>query len=75
MTVLYGVVTSSTGTTTDTYADAATVTSNNWWGTVRTVQVTINFCTASILNPTATISYPCATTPWTQTINVMGTSK
>ena len=75
MTILYGVVTKTGGTTTDTYASAAKVTSNSWWGSVRTVQVTINFCTAGILNPNAKITYPCATTPWIQTINIMGLSQ
>ena len=74
MTILYGVFTHPNPgqpSTTDTYMDANAVTTGTYWNAVRSVQLTINFCTAALLNPNAVITYPCATTPWIQTINVM----
>lgn len=72
MTILYGVFTGSgQPSTTDTYMTASAVTTGNYWGQVRSVQLTINFCSAALLNQNAVITYPCASTPWVQTINVM----
>ena len=70
MTVLYGVDTDGDGFT-DTYLDAATVTSAGLWASVHTAQFTLSF-----LNPLAAQTGAAATlpNPWVQTISLMNKS-
>ncbi|MEO7129211.1 MAG: PilW family protein [Rhodoferax sp.] len=70
MTVLYGVDTTGNGDT-DSYLDAATITSAGLWGNVHTAQFTLSF-----LNPLAGQSGAAATlpNPWVQTIRLMNIS-
>jgi len=72
MSILYGIDSTGSAATTNTYMDATTVSAKSMWANVRAVQITLNFCTANVLNPGSTT---CAsTTPWVQTINLMGKS-
>ena len=74
MTILYGVdSTAGTATplnTTNSYMTATQVSAANFWPNIRAVQITLNFCTSNVFisNPTTCT----ATTPWVQTINLMG---
>lgn len=74
MTILFGVDTTGSGgvtNTTNAYLTAAKMTAA-MWPNVRAVQITLNFCTPNPLVPALT---NCSTTtPWVQTINVMGKS-
>ena len=76
MTILYGIDTtgssSTPAATTNTYMTAAQVTTAADWLYVRSVQITLNFCTANVNNPASTAC--STTTPWVQTINLMGKS-
>ncbi len=70
MSIMYGVDTTNSKTT-NAYLTAADVTTGAMWMNIRTVQVTLNFCTANVLNPAAAYTSTCPTTPWVQTINLM----
>jgi type IV pilus assembly protein PilW len=78
MSILYAIDTTGGSTTpapadtTNAYMNATSVQANAMWLYVRAVQITLNFCTANVLNPDST---SCSTTtPWVQTINLMGKS-
>jgi type IV pilus assembly protein PilW len=68
MTVLYGVQTGqgAASNSADTYLDAAGVTAGNYWGAVKSVQVTLTF-----INPMATQPGQLPTVQFMRTIDVM----
>jgi len=79
MTILYGVDTTGGSTTpppadtTNTYMNAKTVTADGYWLYVRSVQITLNFCTPNVISAGAPVAASTCNSPtsWVQTINLM----